>query len=453
VTTSRPADSLPDLPSAGYRARLMRDPGQQRQRRDLRPTPAASAGLAARLTARDRWLLWMLAEHRVLTTSQVTQLAFGSARQATGRLRVLHQLGVLDRFRPYTAAGSAPLHYVLAPLGGQVLADDHHTTVDAIGYRPEQLARLAVSLHLAHDVGANSVFTALAAHARTRGASGHLTAWWSEARCRLAWDGLIRPDGYGRWQPAPARTETTASQATGETAGQPVGRAPRLAAEVDFFLEYDTGTEHPDRVSAKLASYAQLALVSGLITPVLFWLPHPRRETRLRAALTAWLRTRPGTAPLVPIATTHATLTALATVPELTEPAGADPNAAPTAGLDGPAGAVWLPLVDGDSPHVTRGPERLTLSQLRHIWPPPQPVHVRQLPDPADQLGGQLHSPHKDRPDWPDAPTDPPGTTALDAPDPHPPATASRQSRNTPRDHAADEAAQSARRRSEQWRG
>ena len=38
----------------------------------LARSPGLLAALAARLTARDRWLLRMLHEHRVLTTTQIT---------------------------------------------------------------------------------------------------------------------------------------------------------------------------------------------------------------------------------------------------------------------------------------------------------------------------------------------------------------------------------------------
>jgi hypothetical protein len=333
MTSPGPAEVTPV-----YRARTIRDTTGQRLRRDKRATPATLRMLAARLTTRDRWLLWMLAEHRVLTTSQVVQLAFGSRRQATGRLRILHQLRVVDRFRPYTAVGSAPLHYLLAPLGARVVAADHGTTIEAILHQPENLTQLAVSLQLAHDVGANGVFTALAAHGRAPGASGELTVWWSEARCRATWDGVIRPDGYGRWRPAcPTRGHRD---------------------EVDFFLEYDTGTENLDRVVAKLTGYARLAAASGLVTPILFWLPYARRELALHRAAGAWLNANPATAALIPIATTHAGLARGSTSTEPPEPAG----------------AVWLASIGADPTRPSQ--PRATLTQLHPadsaVAPPPE---------------------------------------------------------------------------------
>ena len=75
-------------------------PGRPRAAGRLARSPQLAAALAARLTARDRWLLRMICEHRVLTTGQVTQLAFGTTRAATARMTTLYQYRAVDRFRP-----------------------------------------------------------------------------------------------------------------------------------------------------------------------------------------------------------------------------------------------------------------------------------------------------------------------------------------------------------------
>src|ERR1035441_1670502 len=87
----------------------------------LARSPELSAALAARLTARDRWLLRMIHEHRVLTTGQITQLAFGTTRACTARMATLYQYRAVDRFRPLAPAGSSPLHFVLDEAGGVLL--------------------------------------------------------------------------------------------------------------------------------------------------------------------------------------------------------------------------------------------------------------------------------------------------------------------------------------------
>jgi hypothetical protein len=101
----------------------------------------------------------------------------------------------------------------------------------------------------------------------------------------------VRPDGYGRWQES--------------------GR------QVDFFLEYDRGTEPLDRLAAKLAGYRELADATQIPTPVLLWLPSPGREVSVRQAVA-------GETPWGRVSFLVAT-------------------ASPTLGL-GPAEAAWLPL-------------------------------------------------------------------------------------------------------------
>jgi Replication-relaxation len=273
----------------------------------LARTPALAAQLAARITPRDRWLLRTICEHKVLTTTHITQLAFGTPRAATARLLTLSRLRATDRFRPLTRAGSAPWHHVLDDAGAAILAAEDGITPAQLSYRRDRALAIALSPQLAHATGASDVFCSLAAAARA--GRGTLGCWWGERRCTALWGDLARPDGYAQWtEPAPAGPATT-----------------------DFFLEYDRGTEDLPRVAAKLAGYQALAARTGLLTPVLFWLPTPRREAALRDLLT---RQPPGPAPALPVAT-------------------ATPQ---SAGDGGPAGPAWLP--------AGRPGPRLRLAQL-----------------------------------------------------------------------------------------
>ncbi|MGH3370331.1 MAG: replication-relaxation family protein, partial [Nocardioidaceae bacterium] len=72
-----------------------------------RAAPDLYRAAAERLTDRDRYLCRILAEHRVLTTDQMVDIAFDSAITARHRLGVLTSLRLLDRFRPYRPTGSA----------------------------------------------------------------------------------------------------------------------------------------------------------------------------------------------------------------------------------------------------------------------------------------------------------------------------------------------------------
>jgi hypothetical protein len=258
------------------------------------------AALTGRLTDRDRTLCRLLHQHRVLTTPQLIDLAFASRNAAEHRLAILHQLGVVDRFRPHHTPGSAPYHYVLGPLGAALLAAEADQEPAQLGYRRDRTLALAHSQRLGHLLGINSFFSALARTARQDPAAA-LEVWWSEQRCAAQWGRLVHPDGYGRWREQQTR--------------------------VDFFLEYDRGSEPAGRLAAKLPGYLQLAQASQLATPLLFWLPTPAREAAARQALS-------GSSLPVATATPH---------PDHT-----------------PAGPLWLPL-------HTSGPRR-RLAQLASAW-------------------------------------------------------------------------------------
>ena len=249
-------------------------PGAGRGQARPAVSPALLAALAGRLTARDRWLLRMLLEHRVLTTTQITDLAYGGPRRAALRLSELYRLRAVDRFRPLAATGSSPYHWVLDQAGAEVLAAEDGVPLARLGYRRDRALDIAFSPRLAHTTGANGFFAALARAARRGG--GELACWWSERRCAALWGDLARPDGYGLWR-------------------DPGG------AGTDFFLEYDTGSEDLPRLAAKLTGYRELASRTQIATPVLFWLASgPHREQQFRALLAA-----AGPVPGVPVAHRH----------------------------------------------------------------------------------------------------------------------------------------------------
>jgi hypothetical protein len=288
------------------------------------PTPRAAntadhqATLALRLTARDRWIIRMLHEHRVLTVHQVTACAFPSVRSGRLRLRELFQWSVVDRFQPFITRGTSPMHYVLGPAGAAVLAAEDGLDVKELGYRHDRAIGVAHSLRLAHTVGVSEWFTALIAHAlHTPDAT--VDAWWSETRCGRHFGDLITPDAFGRF-----------------TAG---GR------EIEFFLEYDFGTEVLAKLAGKLTGYAALAQATGITTPLLVWLPTARREAAARRILArVWQELDDPRS--VPVATATA---------ELLDPATPHPS---------PAAPVWLPL---DASGGQRG--RRPLHHLPDCWP------------------------------------------------------------------------------------
>jgi hypothetical protein len=226
--------------------------GSDRQARRL-------AELAARLTPRDRQLCRLLAEHRVLTSHQLAELAFNHLDTAEDRLRTLTTLEVLDRFRPRRDTGSAPYHYVLGPLGAAVLAAEQGVQVAELGYR--RAATLAVAHHrrLPELVCGNGFFAALAGYAR-RHPDTELALWWSQRRCQATWGPLVQPHGFGRWR--------------------------QRGTVLDFFLVCDNADDAPGRLTATLAGYDELASANPqLATIILLWMTTPVREAEVRHAL------------------------------------------------------------------------------------------------------------------------------------------------------------------------
>ena len=164
---------------------MITNPTPQRSLRGHRParptarvanTEAHHTALAARLTPRDRWIIRMLHEHRVLTAHQIGDMAFPSYRSGRLRLRELYQWSVLDRFQPFITVGSAPMHYVLAPAGATALAAEHGLDPTDLGYRHDRAHAIAHSLHLAHTLGVADWFTALTTNHETSG-GGRMAAW------------------------------------------------------------------------------------------------------------------------------------------------------------------------------------------------------------------------------------------------------------------------------------
>ena len=311
---------------------------------------------AAHLTSRDRQLVRAVGEHRVLTTCQLAALGFGSVITARHRLAVLVQIGVLRRFRPHRETGSAPWHYLLGPVGAVLLgAEDADEKRWLAAVRTDRQLALERSQRLAHLVGVNWFFAALAAGARSAGPGAELLLWLNEAAtagwlqgraaARLAWEGPPRPDALGCWA--------------------------EHGQQVTFMLEYDTGSEHLPQLAGKLAGYSRLARamadVEQLCPALLFCFAGPRREQAARHALAS-----AGEATALRIATT-----------------GLDPEHA------SPAGPVWLPLLPGWAGG------RVALCALDAALPDPWGVYRDQRAREREQAA-YAHVP----PPWPADPDD-----------------------------------------------
>lgn len=275
--------------------------------------------LARGLTERDRAILRVLHRHGVFRVDQLAAIFFDSPARARVRLLALYRRELLDRFQPYRpGGGSSPYHYVLGRAGVGVMAAEagEDPVVAMRRWTTSRTLALARTQRREHIVGVNGFYAALVAEDQRGG--GRLVAWRTEAEA-TRWAGgdstwraaFVRPDGWGTWAEG--------------------------GAAVEFFLEYDRGTEALGRLVAKLGDYARFEAERSASAWVAFAFVSAGREQAARAAL--------GT-PGVPVAT--ATLT---------------PGASP-------AGAIWLPT-------GSRGP-RLRLVELAAV---PKPAEALERAD------------------------------------------------------------------------
>jgi len=299
---------------------------------DIRAGTAADAvAEQRRLTERDRWVIEVLAEHRVLTAEEVSVLGFDSLARARRRLRLLHERGVLARFRRCVRPGSLPWRYTLGPVGEALHAAATGTGMPRPAKVAEKIARLAESPTLDHLLATNRFFVALIGAARVRPGCG-LAQWWSARRTAETTGEYVRPDGYGHWY------DTTGG-------GQ---------REVRFFLEYDRGRENLATVLGKLDRYHAMT-AAAVNHPVLFVFCSPAREQHFRAqALRAgW----PGTLRIATTTDNRYLRRGADRGPGCTglgaDPTAREPGRAPAGDRrehTDPAARIWLPLRGGAGP-------------------------------------------------------------------------------------------------------
>lgn len=228
--------------------------------RARRREDAVVGAIAGRITERDRAIAAALYEHRVLTAQQIYELYFDSLDRARDRLAQLHQLGVVERFRPYRQHGSHPYHYLLDQAGALLIASERGIEVCELDYSRAKTLRLASSQQLRHQVETNGLVTSLARALRTT-AGGTLLEWRGQRRCVQTWGELVRPDAFVRLRLA--------------------GMALAL------WLEHDRASEQHARLQEKLDRYEELALALEHPVTLLLTLPGERRERELRRTLRA----------------------------------------------------------------------------------------------------------------------------------------------------------------------
>jgi len=220
--------------------------------------------LARHLTERDRAIALALYEHQLLTTDQLTLLFFSSKRRAQDRLRFLYDERVLDRFyppRPY-GLGKPQAHWLLDEAGAILVAASLNLERKRLGWQRRD--DWGSHPQLLHRLEANRFVTDLVAATLEDGSLG-VSEWWGSrsARSRLSSSSL---------QEAPIPDcgfflET-------------------VAGPIEFYLEWDRGTETLTRLTNKLTRYWQAESHSGerRVVNLLFGVP---TEQRVRALVDA----------------------------------------------------------------------------------------------------------------------------------------------------------------------
>ena len=325
----------PTVATIGSEGRLIVHPGvrtvfvrEAEWKTGLRMSAEELASWLLRRRVRELVMLTMLSEHRYLTTEQLHALFFPSLRSAQLHLRRLAlQLRLVMRWpqlEPVVAnPGPAPSFwgwrrrtslFLLTELGAAVVAAYRKLDQQALVRRSFYTAEYCY--HLEHDLETNGFWVSLAADARDLPDQG-LYHWVGDDAMRRNYEerGIeLRPDGWGRYL-APDR-------------------------EVLFSLEWDRGTEAPQRLSRKAQAYVAQPEGAGNVLVVV---PGQTREASVRDAIDRSLAGQRS----VRFWTTHAGL--------LRE--------------RGPLGELWLE-VGG------RGPDRLQLAAL-----PGRPRSGRRVED------------------------------------------------------------------------
>jgi hypothetical protein len=185
------------------------------------------------LDPRERAVLVAIYEHKVLLTEHLKAMFFGSLRRAQDRLRHLAQRGLIETWYPPQprGMGKASGHHTLTESGAQVVASLLGIARSELRYVVRDEEDREQDSYLAHRIGVNEFFCVLIEAGRA--IDGHGLAKWVPERTVRTGDGWIRPDGFGVYL-------------------HPGGA-------LDFYLEYDRGTETTRQLANKLAGYIGVA--------------------------------------------------------------------------------------------------------------------------------------------------------------------------------------------------
>jgi hypothetical protein len=212
--------------------------------------------IVQRLTDRDFALIDLLGRHKVLTIDHITDLLFTTTRFARERVTVLVDLDVITRWRRAVRPGSQSYRHTLGYTGAYLYAAATGAPEPRSAVFERRTADLIASTRLDHHLGVNGFFARLT-RATRGGADLDLTEWLNEAEAGALTGGLVRPDSAG-------------------TLTSPSGI-------LEFWFEYDRGTETMHRLTAQVERYRDR--LPGLDRALLIELTNLAREDHLHDAL------------------------------------------------------------------------------------------------------------------------------------------------------------------------
>jgi hypothetical protein len=183
------------------------------------------------LDERDHAIFLSLLEHKVLTTHEIKNLYFRSFRRCQHRMKELRELDLVSSFSVGRGFGEGrpPACWFLTRAGLAEIAEAKGVRASDLPWVPDHSYR--ANLLLAHRLGVNAFFCALAEASRTN--QGHCLATWRPEHWVRTKAADVKPDGFGRYL-------------------HPGGAC-------EFYLEYDRGTEAFGALSRKLEGYLRLA--------------------------------------------------------------------------------------------------------------------------------------------------------------------------------------------------
>ena len=219
--------------------------------------------LLRQLTPRDTAILTALAQYRYLDQGQLQQLFFPSARRTQLRTAWLRDQGLVHRWLRLGPKGwqRHPSVLLLSARGARLLA-----MLRAQDPRPAvQRSHHAHThcFHLTHDLEANGFFIALAGASAPLQEEGlyHWVGEWAARAIYRKREATFAPDGWGRYL-------------------TPTG-------EVVLLLEWDRGTESPQRLGEKANQYIHYfqGRQDAELNNVLFVASTPAREGVIKATI------------------------------------------------------------------------------------------------------------------------------------------------------------------------